>query len=102
MEELEKIHKELDEIKGILKQLLYQPDKESEDIVGLKEACKITKLSSSTIYNLKHKEQIPFHKRSGSNKLFFSRKELLKWMSPEKKTGTQLLSRNNRGKIVVN
>lgn len=97
MEDIKIIKQDLEEIKKILKKIMDDSDK--EDIVNISEACKITNLSSSTIYNLKHKELIPYHKRPGSNKLLFSRKELQSWMLKE--TNDKPLYKSINGRVAI-
>jgi excisionase family DNA binding protein len=50
------------------------------DIVGLKEACELTGYSKHTIYQKTSRHEIPFIKRPGGRKIFFSRKALLHWI----------------------
>jgi excisionase family DNA binding protein len=50
----------------------------SKDLLNLEEASVYLNLAPSTIYNLVHRKEIPYMKRS--RKLYFSKEELLKWI----------------------
>jgi len=50
------------------------------DIVGLKEICSLTGYSRHTIYRKTSKHEIPFIKRPGGRKIFFSKKAILDWI----------------------
>jgi excisionase family DNA binding protein len=55
--------------------------KKSEfDIVGLKEICSLTGYSRHTIYRMTSRHEIPFIKRPGRRKIFFSKKAILDWL----------------------
>ena len=81
VQELEQILSEIFDIKIIQSQ---SSKVVTDDLVPIEEAMKITNLARPTIYCLKHEGKIPFKKRPGSKKLFFSRMELEEWM----RTGT--------------
>lgn len=53
---------------------------EQQDLVPIEEAMKITNLARQTLYGKVYDRKIPFIKREGSRKLFFSRKALLEWL----------------------
>lgn len=53
---------------------------EPQDLIPLPEAMKITNLARQTLYGLVYERKIPFIKRKGSRKLYFSRKALLAWL----------------------
>ncbi|MBL0047502.1 MAG: helix-turn-helix domain-containing protein [Bacteroidetes bacterium] len=57
-----------------------QPQSEQQDLVPIEEAMKITNLARQTLYGKVYDRKIPFIKREGSRKLFFSRKALLNWI----------------------
>lgn len=105
------ITNELVEIKSLLLQVLDNQKQTSnfgieEEFVGVSGASKITKLSPSTIYNLRHNESIPYYKRDGSNKLMFSVSELKEWITNRSdiipQDGySQGLIKNQSGRIVA-
>ena len=53
---------------------------EIPDLIPIEEAMKITNLARQTLYAKVYDRKIPFIKRPGSRKLFFSRKALLNWI----------------------
>ena len=59
---------------------LNQSQPESQDLIPIEECMKITNLARQTIYGLVCERKIPFIKRKGSRKLFFSRKALISWI----------------------
>ena len=54
--------------------------KEKSDLIDVNEACKLLKISSSTIYKMSAKNTIPVIKQPGSRKLVFSRNDLKNWI----------------------
>ena len=50
------------------------------DLITIEPASKLVKLAKPTIYGLVSRDQIPFMKRKGSKRLYFSRKELEAWI----------------------
>lgn len=56
-----------------------------DDIVNFDEALKILDIAKPTLYVLTSKRKIPFFKRDGSQKLYFSKKALLEYISQGKK-----------------
>lgn len=50
------------------------------DLLSVKEAAKLVNLAVPTIYGLVGRNEIPFHKRNHSKKLYFSRHELEDWI----------------------
>lgn len=72
----------------ILKQLIKEAISEhflhisdSQDIIKIDEAMKITHLARQTIYGLIYEKKLPFlPKRANSKKLLFSRAALNNWM----------------------
>lgn len=61
-----------------------QEEKEREDeIGGIELALEVTKLAKPTIYGLVSERRIPHSKRG--KKLYFSRKELLEWLTNGKR-----------------
>ena len=62
------------------KSSLQQSQPEPEDIGPIEMAMEVTFLARQTLYGLICAKKIPFIKRPGSRKLFFSRKALLAWI----------------------
>ncbi len=60
-------------------------NKKSEfDLIDLDKASKLTGYSKHTLYRLTSRQEIPFTKRRGGRKLFFSKKRLELWLLSEK------------------
>jgi excisionase family DNA binding protein len=59
---------------------LLKAKKNDFDIVGLKEICLLTGYSKHTIYRKTSRHEIPFIKRPGGRKIFFSKKAILEWI----------------------
>ncbi len=57
-----------------------QSQPEQQDLIPIEGATTLTNLAKQTIYGLVYNRKIPFIKRPGSRKLFFSRKALLAWI----------------------
>jgi excisionase family DNA binding protein len=53
--------------------------KSEYDLIDLKEACELTGYSRHSLYQMTSRHQIPFIKRTGGRKLFFSRRALQNW-----------------------
>lgn len=51
-----------------------------EKPLTFEEAKAFLQVSSSTLYKLTHKKQIP-HMKPGGGKLYFDKKDLIKWMT---------------------
>lgn len=51
-----------------------------QSILTIEEAALFTGYKKSTIYQKTCSETIPFHKKEGSNKIYFRRDELEEWM----------------------
>ena len=51
-----------------------------EEYMTVKEAAEFLDLSVSTVYILVHKRQIPFYKPEGSNRVYFSKEEMTKYI----------------------
>jgi predicted DNA-binding transcriptional regulator AlpA len=79
---------DIKEIREMLQMLLIKSAPATKGFIGVAGAAELTHLSPGTIYNLRNLEQIPYHKRKGSNKLLFSVTELNQWMSNKKVTDT--------------
>ncbi len=50
------------------------------DLIDFKEACKLTGYSKHTLYQMTSRHEIPFLKRPGGRKIFFSKKALQEWI----------------------
>ncbi|MDP3003625.1 MAG: helix-turn-helix domain-containing protein [Bacteroidales bacterium] len=50
------------------------------DLVGINEASSLTGYSKHTLYKMTSKHEIPFIKRPGGRKIFFSKKALHHWI----------------------
>lgn len=50
-----------------------------KEVLSFNEACELLNLSSSYLYKLTHKQQIPHYKPNGK-KLYFKRSELEAWL----------------------
>ena len=76
------IMQEMAEIKMMLRQLLDEKNKveEKSDLIDVNEASKLIHMSVSSIYKKTSTKSIPFIKRTGSNKLIFSRTNLSTWL----------------------
>jgi predicted DNA-binding transcriptional regulator AlpA len=53
--------------------------KSEYDLIDLKEACALTGYSRHSLYQMTSRHQIPYIKRAGGRKLFFSRRALENW-----------------------
>lgn len=78
----ETLNNKLDEIAMPLKIIVENHPKpvEKSDLIDLKEACDLLKISSSSIYKMSASNTIPVIKRKGSNRLIFSRSKLTEWV----------------------
>ncbi len=54
--------------------------RDSFDLIGLNDACLITGYSKNTIFQMTSKKQIPFYKRPGGRRIFFSKRALEQWI----------------------
>jgi excisionase family DNA binding protein len=57
--------------------------KKVNDLIDVDKVCLLTGFSKHTIYKLTSTNQIPFYKRKGGRKIFFSIDEIEKWMRGE-------------------
>jgi excisionase family DNA binding protein len=63
----------------------------SEKLMTVSEAAELLSLATPTIYALVQRREIPFSKREGSKRLYFSKQELLEWVkSGRKKTNDEI------------
>lgn len=84
----EKIDIRLSNIENLLLDLKHQslkPESGQQDLVPIEEAMKITNMARQTLYGKVYDRKIPFVKREGTRKLFFSRKALLEWLQETEK-----------------
>lgn len=76
-----------DELNAFFSTFQFQPKPDADEIgKGAGFAAKITGKAVSTIYDLCHKRLIP-HSKQGKD-LYFSRAELIKWMTADGKRRT--------------
>lgn len=69
-------------------------EKVEADLLTIDEACEFVKLSKGKIYSLVSAKEIPYSKRIHSKRLWFSKKELTKWLLDDgKSTGTFVKSK---------
>jgi excisionase family DNA binding protein len=54
--------------------------RDSFDLIGLNDACLLTGYSKNTIFQMTSKKQIPFYKRPGGRRIFFSKRALEQWI----------------------
>jgi len=52
----------------------------NDDILTIDQASEFTSLAKQTIYQLVSERRIPYSKRKGTKRLYFSRNELREWM----------------------
>ncbi|MGD0343197.1 MAG: recombinase family protein [Bacteroidales bacterium] len=57
----------------------------SFDLIGLSDACLLTGYSKNTIFQMTSKKLIPFFKRPGGRRIFFSKRALEQWIMTGKK-----------------
>lgn len=92
MEEMIITHLTIDELKEMFRvemqaALAAIPPVEGvpqEDLLSTSSACELLNIAKSTLYNLVYKQAIPCMKRG--KKLYFSKKELVKWVSQGRKS----------------
>lgn len=66
---------------------------EHEDLLTIQQAAEFLHLSVPTVYGYVSKNTIPFSKRAGSKRLWFSKQELTEWIkSGRKKTTDEIKS----------
>ncbi len=71
---------EFRDLKFLINKLIV-PNINKEDRLGLIEVSEITGYSKNTIYQLVHKNNIPYHKpENGARKLIFFRSEIEEWL----------------------
>lgn len=62
-----------------------QVQHEEPDLISIKEASQLTNWSISTIYSKSSRGQLSSHKVHGSNRILFSRKNLMEVLSGERR-----------------
>jgi len=84
---------DITEIKQMLRALMDAKTNviEKSDLIEIKEASSMLKISKSTIYKLTAQNKIPFQKRKGSNRLSFSRNSLSAWMQNPQMSAVNLV-----------
>ena len=98
MEEIMITHMTIDELKAMLRVEMQAvmasiPAVEGvpqEDLLTTHGACKLLGLTRNTIYALVHQREIPCMKRG--NKLYFSKQELVRWVSQGRKSTKEELA----------
>lgn len=71
-------HADIVDFKEVAKAIEAQKQSKRE-VIDIKEAAELTRLSVPSIYRKTHNHEIPFYKRN--NKLYFRRSELEQWMT---------------------
>jgi excisionase family DNA binding protein len=64
---------------------MTQTTNTNDALLTMADACALLKVSKVTLYRRTSKKEIPFAKMPGSNKLLFSKDELLKWVFSNRK-----------------
>ena len=70
----------LEAIEQLLKEGKANPSNETNDLLTIQEAGAYLHLSVPTIYGYVSKSTIPYSKRPGSKRLWFSKQELTEWI----------------------
>ena len=86
----QEIELRLSNIECLLKELsnlkvLDQAEINKGDILTIQEASKLLSLSVPTLYTLIHKRKIPYMKREGQRRVYFSRQELIAYIREGRK-----------------
>ena len=72
------LYEKLSSIENIL--LNKSNQSESDQLLTIKQASELLKLSVPTLYGYVSRNEIPFSKRPNSKRLWFSKKELTEWL----------------------
>ena len=90
---VEEYIQDVSEIKMMLRMLLEQKDAvvEKSDLIDVNEASGLLNISTSTIYKMTAKKEIPFFKKEGTKKLIFSRSSLYAWVKESNSTPLNLV-----------
>lgn len=62
-----------------------------EELLTIKGAASLIKLSKATLYGLVHRKEIPYSKKAG--RLYFLKSELMEWIASGKKTSKKALDK---------
>ena len=84
IESLSRIEQDLEELKYIQKEGAGVP---VQDIITIHQASSLTGYAVQTLYGKVSRKEIPFMKKGG--KLWFSRKELIEWVSDGKQVSIE-------------
>lgn len=76
-----KLFKKVSNIENMLLMQSEKSETQKNDLIPINEACEMLNLSKATIYSKCSRREIPYHKPKGTKKLFFSRSELLGYLS---------------------
>jgi len=76
---------ELESIKQLLLADRANPGNDINDLMTIPQAGEFLHLSVPTLYGYVSKNTIPFSKRPGSKRLWFSKKELTEWIKTGRK-----------------
>ena len=74
----------MEKILGNLSDLNH--DEPNDELLTIDQASKFTSLAKQTIYGYVSNRQIPFIKRAGSKRLYFSKPELREWLTAGRKS----------------
>ena len=69
---------------ALIKTGAYISKKGDFDLIDIDGVCDLTGYSKHTIWKMTSRHEIPFIKRPGGRKLFFSKKAVEKWLLSEK------------------
>lgn len=95
-EEFRKIIRE--EVENALR--TNNPLPKEEDIIGIEDAMRITRLKRQTIYCLITAKEIPYIKVPGRKKLLFSKQRLLDWINTgRKRTAKEIIKESQHHNI---
>ena len=75
----------VEQLEKIIKGFTDSREEPDDRLLTIKEASNFTSLANQTIYGLVSNRKIPFIKRKGSKRLYFSKKELRNWLMEERK-----------------
>jgi excisionase family DNA binding protein len=75
----------LESIEQLLKAGNTNPTQDNNDLLTIQEAAAYLHLSVPTLYGYVSKSTIPFSKRPGSKRLWFSKQELTDWIKTGRK-----------------
>lgn len=78
------IFSKVDRIERLLNNHPSFKDEEKDEIMTIDEASKYLSLAVQTIYGLVSNRKIPYFKRKGSKRLYFSKQALKDWLMESK------------------